>query len=103
MNPELRLTADQRKRLEELEEEREAQRLQDLARQRAELDVWDEDRYVAQRMEREREAIAADIRQAEAEIALETGGAPDQNVGRLVLFGVLLTIGLLAMSWLGRP
>ncbi len=92
-----RLTPEQRRRLEELEDQREADRAADMARQRAAMGQDDQDTYVARRVEREMHAIAEAERLALEEEARESGAATQANPYLLLAIGLALSGLILAV------
>jgi hypothetical protein len=95
-----RLTAEQRRRLEELEAQREAEYAAELARQRARLQEAEEDGYVTRRVRSQMDAIAEAQRQAEEEELARSGGARDSNPDPLLILGVLLSLVIVGLMLL---
>lgn len=100
-HPQQRFTPEQRRQLEEEEERREAERLAELARQRAVLAETEHDTYVIRRVEGQMAAVSeAQRREHEEELEQTGGGEPVSpylllGVGLLISVALLLLIGLL--------
>jgi len=92
-----RLTPEQRRSIEDAEARREAEYAAELARQRALLQHGDQDSYVARRMEKEMQAIAAAQQEAEAEEQAQSGGSLP-NPYLLLVLGALLSALLLGLA-----
>jgi Fe2+ transport system protein B len=91
---------EQRRRIEEEEARREAERAQELARQRALLGQDEADAYVMQRVRQEMEAITEAQRAAEEEDRAQSGSARASSPYLLLLLGLAISAGLLYVMYL---
>lgn len=92
------MTAEQRRRLEELEAAREAEYLAQVARQREELGAVAEDGYVLRRVAREMAAIEEAQRHEQEEELARSGGGTPTNPYLLLLLGLAIGAAVLVLS-----